>query len=287
MTGTFTSLNPEMKEGAFEWFYKNGKLKHKGDYSLGKAEGEHLWYFENGNLEAKEFYKNGLLNGKFVEYYSNGNISNTTHFSKGLQNGMTIYYRENSTKHSEGNFLNGNRDGEWKYFSESEEILGTNLFKTEYKILEASMFLKLPNDEWNLAHQSNGGTTQYIFKRNEITDSNGRKIVPAIMLYIEDATKYNGDATLFSINKRTPFMEKGIKINTTLIQSNAAYPLNYKNGMFMKATYSANEEEHIFYMIHFITDNNKGVQLYMDMTKDIAGEYESEFWTTIKSIKKL
>jgi len=287
MTGAFTSLNPEIKEGYFEWFHANGNLKHKGNYSLGKEEGEHHWYIENGNLEAREFYKNGLLNGAFEEYYSNGNISKRTVFIKGLQNGSTIYYHEKGSKHSEGDFLNGNRDGEWKYFNELEELLGTNFFKTEYEIPEANMFLKLPNDEWYLAHQSSTGTTQYIFKRNEITNSEGQKIVPAIMLYIEDVTKYNGDATLFSINKRTPFIEKGIKINTTLIQSNEDYPLSYKNGYFMKATYLSNGEKHIFYMIHFITSNNKGVQLYLDMTEDIADEYETEFWTTIKSLKKL
>ncbi len=149
------------------------------------------------------------------------------------------------------------------------------------------MFLKLPNDQWTLTNHSNDDIAQYVFKRTEITDSEGHKTIPAIMLYIEDASKYNGDAILYSINKRVSFMEMGVKINTTLIQSDDNYPLSYKNGYFMETSYSSGGLEHILYMIHFITEDNKGIQLYLDMTKDIADEYEAEFWTTINSLLKL
>jgi antitoxin component YwqK of YwqJK toxin-antitoxin module len=287
MKGNLSSLEPELKEGYYEWFHENGQLKHKGNYLKGKETGEHFWYTSEAKIEAIENWTQGVMNGKFEEYHSNGNLSIRSAFLNGLQNGRTEYYREDGTKQSEGNFLNGYRDAEWKYFGESGDLLGTNTFKTEYEIPEASIFLKLPNDEWDLANQSNVGITQYIFKRNEIIDTDGRKVVPAIMLYIEDATKYKGDVTVYSITKRTPFMEKGIIIETTLIQSDENYPLSFKNGYFMKATYSSGGIDHIFYMIHLITDDNKGVQIYMDMTKDIAGEYESEFWTTIKSLHKL
>lgn len=287
MKGNLSSLDPEVKEGYYEWFHENGQLKHKGNYLNGKETGEHLWYSSAAKIEAIENWTQGVMNGKFEEYHSNGNLSIRSAFLNGLQSGPTEYYREDGTKQSEGNFINGNRDGEWKYFGKSGEFLGSNTFKTEYEIPEASIFLKLPNDEWNLANQSNEGITQYIFKRNEIIDPDGRKVVPAIMLYIEDATEYKGDATVYSISKRTPFMEKGIKIETTLIQSDKNYPLSFKNGYFMKATYSSEGLDHILYMIHLITDDDIGVQIYMDMTTDIAGEYESEFWTTIKSLRKL
>lgn len=287
MKGKLSSLEPELKEGYYEWFHENGQLKHKGNYLNGKETGEHLWYSTEAKIEAIENWSQGVMNGKFEEYHSNGNLSIRSAFLNGLQSGSTEYYREDGTKQSEGNFLNGNRDGEWKYFGVSGELVGTNTFQTEFEIPEASIFLKLPNDEWYLANQSNEGMTQYIFKRNEIIDPEDRKIVPAIMLYIEDASNYKGDATIFSIAKRTPFMEKGIKIETTLIQSDKNYPLSFKNGYFMKASYSSSGLDHIFYMIHFITDDDNAVQIYMDMTKDIAGEYESEFWTTIKSLREL
>ena len=287
MKGTFSSLKPPVKEGYFEWYHKNGQIKHKARYLSNKEVGEHLWYHENGSLEAKENYQEGILNGKYEEYYSNGNPSINTTFIDGKQNGKTTYYRKDGTQKSQGYFLKGNRNGVWNYFNKEGKLEGSKTFKTEYKIPEANLFLKLPNDEWELDHHSTEGVVQYIFKRNELTNSAGLKIKPAIMLFIEDAQEYNGDVTLFSINKRIPFISKGIEINSTQIHSDKEYPLSYKNSLFMKTSYTSKGLEHVFYMIHIITKNNKGVQLYLDMTKDLEKEYISEFWTTIRSIKEL
>ena len=181
--------------------------------------------------------------------------------------------------------MNNNRDGEWKYFGESGELLGTNFFKTEYRIENAGIFFKLPNDNWSLSDQSNQTITQYIFKRKEIVDPDGNKIVPAIMLYIEDASKFKGDVTLFSMQKQQQFINAGIKVNRILIQDSDDFPLTYKNAYFVECSYNSNGLDHLFYMIHLITKDNKGVQLYLDMTANITEEYEQEFWTTIKSLQ--
>ncbi len=287
MQGKLSSLDPEVKEGYYEWYHKNGHIKHKGNYLDGKEVGEHLWYYENGKLEAKENWLDGIMNGGFEEYYSNGYLSTQSGFVNGLQNGKTIYFREDASKHSEGDFLNGNRDGEWKYFSESGELLGTTFFKTEYTFEEGGIFLKLPNDNWSLANQTSQGISQYTFKRKEIVDPEGNKIVPAIMLYIEDASKFNEDVTMFSIQKQQQFAKAGIKIDRILVQDNKDYPLTHKNGYFVKCSYNSNGLDHLFYMIHLITKEGKGIQLYLDMTTNIAEEYEQEFWTTIKSLRVL
>lgn len=287
MKGNLSSIDPELKEGYYEWFHVNGEHKHKGSYIDGKEAGEHLWYSSKGKLQAIENWTQGVMNGKFEEYHANGNLSIRSSFVKGLQNGSTEYYREDATKHSEGKFLNGNRDGEWKYFGQSGELLGTNSFKTEYQIKEANLFLKLPNDEWKLDEQSDEGIIQYTFKRNEVVDPDGNKIVPAIMLYIEDASKFNGDVTMFTMQKQQQFIKAGVKVDRMLVQDQEDYPLTFKKGYFIKSTYSSNGLDHIFYMIHIITEDNKGIQLYLDMTTGIESEYESEFWTTIKSLRKL
>ena len=57
--------------------------------------------------------------------------------------------------------------------------------------------------------------------------------------------------------------------------------------MLITASYSDKGLDHIFYMVYIITKDDKGIQLYMDMTKDIAYKYEKEFWTTLQSIKEL
>lgn len=289
MKGTYFSLTPETEDGYFEWYHSNGKLKHKGNYEKGKHIGEHLWYGDNGNIEAKENYKNGELEGAYEEYYPNGKLMDKSSFLKGLQDGWTVYYREDGSKQSEGNFKNGNRNGEWKYYNESGKLEGTTVFKIDYEIPEAKMFLQLPNDNWSLTDHSGKEMVQYIFKRNEITDSLGRTIVPAIMLYIEDATSYNQDLVTYSMQKRLQFSKKEIKINNKiLIPTDKEFPFTtFKNAMLITASYTDKGLDHIFYMVYIITKDNKGIQFYMDMTKDISDEYEKEFWSTLKSIKEL
>jgi len=287
MKGYVTSINPEIKTGYFEWYFSNGELKHKGNYSDDKEIGEHLWYSDNGNLEAVENYKNGKLDGEYKEYHkSTGKISNETSFSNGLQNGYTKYYREDGSLHSEGEFKNGDRFGNWKYYDNSGNIIGTNDFKTEYLIPEAKLFLKLPNSNWSLTDKTDGDLTQYIFKREAISDSKGREIIPAIMIYIDDASKYKQDVTLFAVWKQKPFIEKGIKIDKILTQNDKDYPLTYKNSYFYKCHYSDKDFDHILYMIYIINADNKGIQIYMDMTKDIAIDYEQELLNTVNSIKE-
>lgn len=286
MQGLFLSLNPEIKSGEFKWYHANGKLKHVGEYSDNKEIGTHTWYFDNGVIEAIENYSKGKLEGEYKEFYKNGKPLSKSFFSNGLQDGLTKYYREDGSLHSQGQFKKGDRDGIWKYYDERGELIGTNEFKTDYVIEEANMFLKLPNSDWSLTEKIDGELAQYYFKRSPIIDKNGLEIIPAIMVFVEDASEFKQDVTLYSILKRKPLMEQGIQIEETLIQDNENYPLTYKNAYFVKCSYTSNGLDHIFYMIHIINKENKGIQIYLDMTKDIVADYESEFWTTIKSISE-
>ncbi len=289
MKGTYSSLNPEKEDGYFEWYHSNGKLKHKGNYENGNSIGEHLWYGDNGNLEAKENYKNGKLDGVYEEYHPNGKLMSKSSFVEGLQSGWTIYYREDGSIQSEGNFKQGKRDGEWKYYNESGKLIGTSAFKTDYEIKEANIFLSLPNDEWSLSDKSDKGFTKYIFKRNEIIDPNGVAIIPAIMLYIEDAKDFKQDLVSYSIEKEIEFNKKGVKFNNKiLIPTDKEFPFtSFENAMLRTGTYTDKGIDHILYMLYIITKHDKGIQLYMDMTKNISDKYEQEFWTTLHSIKEL
>jgi antitoxin component YwqK of YwqJK toxin-antitoxin module len=287
MKGSYSSLDPEIEDGYFEWFHSNSKLKHKGNYEQGKEVGVHLWFNPNGNLEAKETYKNGLLNGDYEEYYPNGKLMDKSSFIDGKQDGWTVYFRETGSKQSEGNFKNGHRDGEWKFFTEKGDLDGTTIFKIEYEIPEAKLFIQLPNDEWSLTNKSDNGLIQYIFKRNEITDSLGRTIIPAIMLYIEDAKKFDQDLVQYSITKRMAFKSVRLKVDSIMTPSHKNYPIPFKNSLITLTSYSDKGFDHILFMIHIITKENKGIQLYMDMTKELVPEYEQEFWTTLKSLKEL
>lgn len=287
MKGHFSSINPEIRTGYFEWFHSNGKIKHTGNYSENKPIGEHLWYFENGKIEAVENYSNGLLDGDYKEYFANGNPSFETKFVNGKQNGFTRYFRENGSVEAEGNTKDGDRNGEWKYYDENGNLLGTKEFKTEYFFEEAPIYLRLPNSQWYLANKQAGATTEYIFKRESIEDSLGRVIIPAIIVYFEDASDYNQDVVLYSIWKQKPFIQHGVKVDKIYTHENNEYKITINNLVLYKCSYSEKEFDHIFYMIHMITKNNKGVQVYLDMTKEITSEFEKEFVETIESLKEI
>jgi antitoxin component YwqK of YwqJK toxin-antitoxin module len=288
MKGPYSSLSPEIKEGSFEWYHPNGKIRHKGSYKKDLPVGIHHWYRDDGKPEATENFVNGLLDGPYLEYHPNGQMSSKTAFLRDVQQGLTTYYYENGKKQSEGLFVNGNRDGEWKYYAETGELQGTKKFQIQHDMPEAGMTIRLPNDEWELASYSDKGITQYIFKRSPVRDSAGRDIMPAIMFYIEDATAYDQDVINYSLQKRIPFQKQNLEIEQPVMSPvDKDYPLPFRNSLLMKAHYNYKELDHIFYMVHVLTPDNKGVQIYMDMTTGIAAEYEKEFIQALSSISEM
>ncbi|TKG97447.1 toxin-antitoxin system YwqK family antitoxin [Puteibacter caeruleilacunae] len=284
MCGEYISLNPEVRTGEFKWFHDNGKLKHIGAYTDNKEIGTHKWYFNNGGLEAIENYANGKLDGEYKEFNNNGKPSLETSFSNGLQNGLTKYYREDGSLHSKGQFKNGDKIGIWKYYNETGGIIGEEEYKTDYLIEEANMEIQFPSTKWQLASKTPGNMTGYIFKREEIIDKNGQKIIPAVMIYTEDASKYQ-DIMVFSVDKQMPLRSKGVQINETLIHENDNYPIGYKKSILYKCSYRQGEFDHILYMAHIVTKNKIGVQILMDMTKGISNDYENEFVEILKTIR--
>jgi hypothetical protein len=157
----------------------------------------------------------------------------------------------------------------------------------DFNIEKANMLIQMPNDNWNLTNKDEGSVSSYIFKRNSITDSEGREIIPAIMIYVEDASKYDQDVTTYSITKRLQFQGRGITVEKILSYESPEYPISYKNSYLTICNYSDNGLRHILYMIHIINSDNKGIQIYMDMTQDLVDGYASEFWNAMKSIKEL
>lgn len=176
-------------------------------------------------------------------------------------------------------------------FCGSEKELAIDTSKTEYNITEAGLYIKLPNTHWHRTPSPKGNPIQYMFKRDEITDSKGRTIVPAISIWFDVANKakYHGDLDIYKEQKITALMNAGVDIQKTIPAwaKKEGYPLSFKKGIFHQGVYSRDGLEHIYYVMYFINKRNIGFTVSMDMTKDIAPKYESEFWTTIRSLRDL
>lgn len=290
MRGHVLPREPHLKTGYFEWYYPNGKLLHEGNYADDKPVGEHTWYYENGNREAIVKYRKGKMTGAYKEYYDNGKISVETIYQSDVQEGLTKIYRNDGNLFAEGEYKDGDRVGTWKYYDESGKMIGTHEFKTEYQLNDAGLYIKLPNSYWRLADKRTGIKTQYAFTREPIVDSLGRATTPSIMLYVEDASQYKQDVTQFSIVKQTRIKEQGVETEKMLIPDNDEnYPLSIENSYIFKCHYidgTSERLEHLLYIVYIITAENKGIQMYMNMAKDIAPQYEKEFINTIKSLRE-
>lgn len=154
-----------------------------------------------------------------------------------------------------------------------------------FTIPHSRLHLQLPNNKWKLFPGSDTAGGEFIFKREPVIDSQSRSIIPAIMVYVEDAKRYEGDITIFSINKQASFQKRGVKLGKIQFGSGKDCPLAYP-GIMYRSTYTQEGLDHIIYMIYLIDRKHHAIQLYLDMTKDLGQQYEEEFLTTIRSVKE-
>ena len=63
------------RNGPSEFYFRNGQLADRTNFKDNKEDGLHEVYFEKGLLAAKATYKNGELEGPYEEYYGDGSLS--------------------------------------------------------------------------------------------------------------------------------------------------------------------------------------------------------------------
>lgn len=85
-------------------FFKNYKLRSKGNLNEGQRDGKWTAWYENGNPQSECAYVYGTPNGEQTVYYENGNIR----------------YK--------GSYHNGQRIGEWQFFDENGNLLTSPKF---------------------------------------------------------------------------------------------------------------------------------------------------------------
>ena len=148
-------------------------------------------------------------------------------------------------------------------------------------LTEAGIQFSLPNKKWKLnVKDKNEDKLVYIYKREPITDSQQRKVVPNIAFIIEEVQD-STDIIIYSLNKR---MNAPFEINQVFTHEGSNSKINLSYAIGYKGTYHDKSEiEHTVYVIHII-NNNKGVQVILDMTSEVFVKYEKEFLKTMKSL---
>lgn len=148
MEGYYSSIEPDVKDGEFKWYYKNGLLRQEGKYINNRKNGVWKLYYKERNMAGTKLcqlaeYKDGVLNGKF-EWYNIDylNISEEAELEKQIffnyKYGRKLMSGfQNSTGNGgrwwkvEGQIKNGKLDGIFKVWDRN---WGTNsLPKQRYK----------------------------------------------------------------------------------------------------------------------------------------------------------
>ncbi len=95
------------KEGVYESYHENGKLKDRGNYAANKQTGEWFGFHENGKSSYIEIWSAGQLTGKSASWYENGQ------------------------KKSEGFYgIDGKREGTWLEWHDNGNLMEKNTYSS-------------------------------------------------------------------------------------------------------------------------------------------------------------
>ncbi|MFI5171685.1 MAG: toxin-antitoxin system YwqK family antitoxin [Chitinophagales bacterium] len=93
MEAELSSLEPEVRIGEVNYYFKNGKKSQSLTYSNGKLNGKYFKWFENGAIEEEGVMKDDDQAGEWKYYYANGKLRMS------------------------GNYISGSKSGEWKVYN--------------------------------------------------------------------------------------------------------------------------------------------------------------------------
>ncbi len=101
-----------VKDGVFYEYYKNGNLKNKASYVLGKKSDTLFSYFDTGELKLIEIFKKDSIHT--INYYKNGKKSLEGSFlnrEKPIETGWFKLYRKNGNIKDSLEYINVNGQG--------------------------------------------------------------------------------------------------------------------------------------------------------------------------------
>lgn len=108
-------------------YYIDGTLQMTGcflDKKIKNRHGYFTYYYENGNVESRGEYTNNLKTGIWQYYYKNRNsqLMTSKTFVQGKKNGEINSYFYDDKIDYKGYYLNDELDGEWYYYFKNGKI---------------------------------------------------------------------------------------------------------------------------------------------------------------------
>ncbi len=84
MTGTYSRINPFIRNGKFKSYYKNGALKQETEYINDTINGYEIKYYEDGKIKSKKYFSNGVIDDKYKYWHENGNLFFVFNYKNGV-----------------------------------------------------------------------------------------------------------------------------------------------------------------------------------------------------------
>ena len=129
------NYNLNMRDGLWESYYKNGKMKVSSNFIDGKFDGEYKAYYKDGNIQSNGYYRNGKHDGKWYYYYSSGLLEIRGLYKKGKRVGKWYYYHNGLTSERKmiiecmGVYQQDKHAGIWKYYDD----MGNKIAEKDYE----------------------------------------------------------------------------------------------------------------------------------------------------------
>jgi antitoxin component YwqK of YwqJK toxin-antitoxin module len=96
--GTYTG---GLRDGKWEAFYEDNKLRYEGNYIQGNPEGLHKFYYNNGEIKEEQYYISGLRERNWKKYDQEGELILTITYKDDTEtriNGEKLNFDKSSTK---------------------------------------------------------------------------------------------------------------------------------------------------------------------------------------------
>jgi hypothetical protein len=146
---------------------------------------------------------------------------------------------------------------------------------------EAKVRFTLPNEHWQWHNRVEvNHRTVYTYKREPITDSAGRNIIPNIAIIVENAPDEK-DVVAYSVQKRGD-----VPFDVTEMFMYQDGKIHFQNAVGYKGKYVEGGIEHTVFVVHAL-NSHMGIQLILDATSEIFRQIEPEFTRTLKSFQRM
>jgi len=80
------------RDGAWTWYYTNGKIKETANYNNTKLNGENRYFYDNGKPKYIANYKDGKLDGEYLLYNEKGGLYEKKYFKASKLDGLYQSY---------------------------------------------------------------------------------------------------------------------------------------------------------------------------------------------------